>query len=173
MTLKAQLARIRESEHFVYRCFDAKGLLLYVGCSINPDQRLWEHGYFRSWWADRIARVTLESFPDQAAGLAAEKKAIQTEHPFYNRQFRTTEAQRADWQPEHYINWQIAHLEAPGLSKSDRRGLKQAADEYERRFGRDLRKDAGRVRVGHRHSDAVQEAKWGPSLHQPPKWRVA
>lgn len=176
MTLKAQLARIRESEHFVYRCFDTKGELLYVGCSINPDQRLWEHGYFRSWWADRIARVTLESFPDQAAGLAAEKRAIQTEHPIHNRAFRTTESQRSDWQPQHYINWLTAYLEDPTNSRTSaivRREIKRAAGEYSARFGRDLRKDVGRVRVGYTRCTAVQEAKWGPSPRQGPKWRVA
>lgn len=176
MTLKAQLATIRETPHYVYRCFDAAGRLLYVGCSIKPEDRMKEHRLFRTWWTDRIAQIALEGFPDQAAGLAAEKQAIQTEHPIHNRQFRTTEAQRANWQPEHYVTWLTAFLEDPSNDRSRppvRREVNRAAEAYFRRFGRNLRKEVGRVRVGYRHSDAVAEAKWGPSLNQTPKWRVA
>lgn len=176
MTLKEQLATIRETPHYVYRCFDADGRLLYVGCSKDPEQRLKQHSYVYTWWTDRIARVALEGFPDQAAGLAAEKQAIQTEHPFYNRQFRTTDSQRANWQPEHYVNWLTAHLEDPSTSRNSsvvRREVKRAADEYSSRFGRDLRKDVGRVRVGYRRADEVAAAKWGEPLYPTPKWRVA
>jgi hypothetical protein len=166
VTLKAQIPVIRDLPHFVYRCYDASGRLLYVGCSINPDDRLKEHRYFRSWWADRIARITLESFPDQAAGQAAEKTAIQTEHPIHNRAFRSTNAQRADWRPQHYINWLTAVLEDPsgGDRRNEivRRAVNRAASDYQDRFGRDLRKDVGRVRVGYRNSDGatLRCARW-------------
>jgi hypothetical protein len=176
VTLKAQLESIREAPHYVYRCYDASGLLLYVGCSMKPEERLKQHSFVYTWWTDRIARVDLEGFPDQAAGLAAEKRAIQSEHPFYNRQFRSTESQRADWRPEHYVNWLTAYLEDPSTHRTSpvvRREVKRAADDYSRRFGRNLRKDVGRVRVGYRRSAEIAEAKWGPDLHPVPKWRVA
>jgi predicted GIY-YIG superfamily endonuclease len=167
MTTKAQVAVIRDVEHYVYRCYDAAGHLLYVGCSMNPKQRLKEHRYYRTWWTDRIARVALEGFSDQAAGLAAEKQAIQTGHPIHNRQFRTTDAQRANWQPEHYVNWLTALLEDPASDRSNpivRREVNRAAEDYLRRFGRNLRKEVGRVRVGYRNSDA---------LRRTPQWRAA
>lgn len=150
MTLKAQLAVIRETPHFVYRCFDADGQLLYVGCSMKPEERMKEHRKFRGWWTDRVAQITLEGFPDQASGLAAEKHAIQTEHPRYNWQFRTTVAQRANWQPEHYIAWLTAYLEVPYNNRSNpivRREVGRAAEDFFRRFGRNLRKEVGSVRV--------------------------
>jgi hypothetical protein len=163
MTTKAQLAVIRDLAHYVYRCFDAAGRLLYVGCSINPDDRLKEHRYFRTWWTDRIARIDLEGFPDQAAGLAAEKNAIQIEHPIHNRQFRSTNAQRSSWQPEHYVAWLTAVLEDPCSDRSNpivRREVNRGVEDYFRRFGRNLRQDVGRVRVGHRNYDSAAKPKW-------------
>jgi predicted GIY-YIG superfamily endonuclease len=162
--------------HYVYRCYDAAGQLLYVGCSKNPQRRIKEHTFTRTWWTDRIARVVLKVFPDRLLALLAEEQAIKAEHPIHNRQFRSLDSERADWQPEHYINWLTALLEDPASSLSRpivQREVKRAADDYSRRFGRDLRKDVGRVRVGYRRSDAVAEAKWGPELHPTPKWRVA
>lgn len=160
MTLKAQLATIRETPHYVYRCFDADGRLLYVGCSMNPEERMKEHRKFRPWWTNRVTRMTLEGFPDQSAGLAAERQAIQTEHPLYNRQFRTTVEQRANWRPEHYIAWLTTYLESPCGDRSNpivRREVNRAAEDFFRRFGRNLRKEVGRVRV---YTEPGTKSKW-------------
>lgn len=162
--------------HYVYRCYDAAGQLLYVGCSKNPEKRLKEHAYFRTWWTDRINRIVLKVFPDRLQALLAEEQAIKTEHPIHNKQFRSLDSERVGWQPEHYVNWLTALLEDPctGLSRPRTRDeVKRTVDDYSRRFGRDLRKDVGRVRVGRRRYDEVDAAKWGPPSRPWPKWRVA
>jgi predicted GIY-YIG superfamily endonuclease len=67
----------------LYRHFDADGLLLYVGISSKPPQRLAEHAR-GSDWAKAIARVTIEWFETREAALAAEANAIRDEAPIFN-----------------------------------------------------------------------------------------
>jgi len=68
----------------LYRHFDASGLLLYIGISLNPFQRTTKHR--ASEWFGEIASITLQHFPSQAAAEEAERLAIQTENPKYNKQ---------------------------------------------------------------------------------------
>lgn len=66
----------------VYRIRDESGDLLYVGCTINPTQRLQEHA--RKPWGNEIASVELEWFEDRAGAAEAEFAAICNEAPRYN-----------------------------------------------------------------------------------------
>lgn len=71
----------------VYRCFDAAGSLLYVGCTKDFLNRLFQHwtpSTRKPWW-HRVASITRETFPTMADALAAERHAIQTEHPEMNQ----------------------------------------------------------------------------------------
>lgn len=70
----------------LYRHFDAAGKLLYVGISLSTAVRLASHKT-NSRWARQIASITIERFPTRAAALAAERAAIETEHPVYNKAF--------------------------------------------------------------------------------------
>jgi len=67
----------------LYRHFDANGVLLYVGCTINMPRRTYEHTSF-SPWKDRISRTETTEFDTHAEALKAEKKAIQSENPLFN-----------------------------------------------------------------------------------------
>jgi hypothetical protein len=68
---------------YLYRHFDAGGVLLYAGISLNHLQRLAEHRATSPWF-DQITNVELECFPSWAHAKAAEDKVIIEEKPLYN-----------------------------------------------------------------------------------------
>lgn len=73
----------------VYRIFDIRGRLLYVGCSVNLLARIGWHRANQDWWPD-VASVTSVEFDTQVDALAVEREAIRTERPLYNRSTRAT-----------------------------------------------------------------------------------
>jgi hypothetical protein len=99
----------------IYRCFDADGVLLYVGCSRNPERRMDGHRS-RSTWASQVARRADEWFPTVEAALGAEYMAIVDENPLHNRKrLRVPEAywmaaleSRLDAQGQLYY-YQVGH----------------------------------------------------------------
>lgn len=76
--------RLGEMPTCVYRCFDAEGQLLYVGCSINPYKRVAEHRVEHHGWVWYLARFTVTVYPDRASAEWAEREAIRTENPLWN-----------------------------------------------------------------------------------------
>lgn len=72
----------------LYRHFDAAGRLLYVGISLNSVMRLSQHKLHSQWFA-QIAHVEVETFPNRAAALQAERRAIAVEKPQHNIAGRT------------------------------------------------------------------------------------
>jgi hypothetical protein len=73
-----QLADMRA----VYRMFNARGQLLYVGMSGELGIRIDRHDEKR--WFPEVATIRLEWFPTEAAARLAEQRAIRSEHPRYN-----------------------------------------------------------------------------------------
>lgn len=72
----------RTAEHTIYRIYDASGVLLYLGCTVNVEQRLKAHRR-KPWWP-QVARVTTEGpFPGVIAGQSAEDAYIDAEKPLY------------------------------------------------------------------------------------------
>lgn len=71
------------STHALYRFFDAGGDLLYVGVTNDPGRRWGRHANDKPWWHE-VDRIEIERYPDRESVLAAERKAIQEEHPRYN-----------------------------------------------------------------------------------------
>ncbi|MGQ4661296.1 hypothetical protein [Lysobacter sp. F6437] len=71
-----------ETETALYRHYDGRGALLYVGISLCAIYRLSQHR--RKPWSRQIARVSIEWHPTRSAALAAEKKAIKRERPIHN-----------------------------------------------------------------------------------------
>lgn len=69
----------------LYRHFDADGVLLYVGMSAAPSQRMIHHASNSSWGRE-IATVTLQWFDTKQEALEAERVAIETEAPRDNCQ---------------------------------------------------------------------------------------
>jgi predicted GIY-YIG superfamily endonuclease len=67
----------------LYRYIDSGGRLLYVGITGKPKERWQAHS--RRPWATGATERTVEWFDRRTAALHAEKVAIQTEKPVYNR----------------------------------------------------------------------------------------
>lgn len=71
------------SEAQLYRHYDAAGVLLYVGVSLNVVIRLTQHRIASKWY-DEIRRIDVEPFPDKLSALKAEAIAIRNEKPRHN-----------------------------------------------------------------------------------------
>lgn len=67
----------------LYRHFDASGVLLYVGISLNAVSRLSQHRSSSHWYQD-IANVSIEYHSTREAALIAERLAIINEGPLHN-----------------------------------------------------------------------------------------
>lgn len=67
----------------LYRYFDHRGQLLYVGVSKAALVRAMQHERLSHWW-DSWAVMTRTMFPDRSSALAAERQAIKRERPLYN-----------------------------------------------------------------------------------------
>lgn len=86
------------ADHFVYRCYDADGDLLYIGCTSNVSKRMAAHrrgsGAVASRWLSVfMARHQVEGpFRGRDAGREAERRAIQDEQPLFNYQGRVGES---------------------------------------------------------------------------------
>jgi len=71
--------------HFIYRFFDARGALLYVGCTSNVARRFTRHRE-RSEWFKSAARHTIESGRTFKNARRREREVIYKEKPLYNVQ---------------------------------------------------------------------------------------
>ncbi len=67
----------------MYRCFDAEGVLLYVGISLSTIKRLGQHR-LNTQWFQSINRVDIEHFDSRRLAADAEIAAIQAERPRHN-----------------------------------------------------------------------------------------
>ena len=68
----------------LYRHFDKEGALLYVGISLNALNRLAQHKAASGWFED-IHKVEIETFVNRVSALNAERTAIETEKPKWNK----------------------------------------------------------------------------------------
>jgi hypothetical protein len=73
----------RGMSYQLYRHFDRDGTLLYVRISLSALRRLGDHAQTSGWFS-AIKRVEIETFPDRAAAVAAERAAIRDECLLYN-----------------------------------------------------------------------------------------
>ena len=67
----------------LYRHFDEKGRLLYVGISLNAISRAKQHGKDKPWWLE-VRSIQIELFPTREEAAQAEVEAIRKEKPLYN-----------------------------------------------------------------------------------------
>lgn len=67
----------------VYHAYDDRGLLLYVGCSVDPADRMEDHRRWALWYPAMVA-WSVQWYEDQETALAAEAVAIFTEDPRWN-----------------------------------------------------------------------------------------
>lgn len=96
--------------HYVYRVFDAKDRVLYIGCSRDPWSRLSCHRSFgnpnRSSAAIQMygVREEVTKYPTYDEARAAEKAAIYDEAPYFNfahngRRFRGRASEQVEILP--------------------------------------------------------------------------
>src|SRR6516165_3941747 len=57
--------------------------LLYIGVTNSLPRRVAEHQADKEWFPD-TGRIAFQTYPNRKAVLAAEKKAIRSEHPLHN-----------------------------------------------------------------------------------------
>jgi len=89
--------------HSVYRCFDATGALLYVGCARDIESRIYLHlATFQAAASiemhGRHDHHTAALFPTRAAARVEERRAIHDEAPLFNRQHNPKRWRRVDGQ---------------------------------------------------------------------------
>ena len=90
------------ARHWVYRCFDADGRLIYVGSTTDLFGRLASHRA-TSWWSPTVAKVTSKVYPNGVEARAIERAIIADEIPRWNKvgkwgsRSRWTEADWIDW----------------------------------------------------------------------------
>ena len=82
----------------IYRHFDKDNNLLYIGRSINPLRRLYQHKKSSDWFSD-VYTVTMERFDCFDDMVNAEIKAIIEEKPLYNIQHKKKETSSSTKHP--------------------------------------------------------------------------
>lgn len=75
---------VRGRETGVYRWFDRRGRLLYVGVAYDPAARWVQHQASGAVWVPYAASCSVEWFPSRSLALAAERRAIWEERPIFN-----------------------------------------------------------------------------------------
>lgn len=90
-------------EHFVYRCFDEHGRLIYVGCTMNPDRRRREHRTDRKEWLPLVRRTRMAGPYTYATARRLEREALRDEYPMYGctPQRRSADSRRNSWIRRH------------------------------------------------------------------------
>jgi hypothetical protein len=86
------------ADHFLYRCYDRDGDLLYIGCTVNVKSRIAAHRRASNgarasrWLSVFMDRYETEGpFRGREAGRDAERQAINAEQPLFNYQERASE----------------------------------------------------------------------------------
>lgn len=88
------LAQSSHAPHYLYRCYDAAGLLVYIGCSSDPHRRMEHHRAGRNKTSRLIQKyavrveVDADAYHCREAAYDAEAVAIHAEQPLFNVQHR-------------------------------------------------------------------------------------
>lgn len=67
----------------LYRLYDARGRLLYVGITNDPKMRWLAHAGDKAWWPE-VVRRDVEWVSDRPTAAQMEGEAIRTERPLHN-----------------------------------------------------------------------------------------
>lgn len=76
-------ARLERSTHYVYRAWDDRGLLLYIGCTVNPANRMGGHRRDSAWYP-HLDDMRLDVYDARSTALYAEFLAIESEGSYFN-----------------------------------------------------------------------------------------
>lgn len=122
--------------HYVYRIYDTRERLIYVGCTSNLFGRLKAH-QLNSWWVHMAARVKAKVYADSGAALAVERDAIDTEHPRWN--LRGSWKHRARWSEQDYADYLRCYLQQrPQLTDYGVTHVQNVHKHFRARFGREI-----------------------------------
>lgn len=80
----------------LYRHFDYNDTLLYVGISINPISRQYQHSNNSDWWGTNLSRTEYEWYDTNEGALYAEMAAIRKEKPIYNKRHNNKDENTCD-----------------------------------------------------------------------------
>lgn len=86
MRAEGRRYRLEEQPHYIYRCFDAAGRLLYVGCTSDMKKRMKVHRYNTKsdLWRLMARHEVSEPYAGWIAAHDAEVAAIRDECPLLN-----------------------------------------------------------------------------------------
>lgn len=73
-------------ERAVYRLYDLRGRLMYVGCSMDPRHRLY-CDHINKPWGPRIARMEVDWYADRPTALKVERALIEEHEPPHNTNY--------------------------------------------------------------------------------------
>lgn len=90
----------------LYRCFDADGVLLYIGITYRKSGRKSQHRKKWPWWS-RVDRIEWEEHYWRRDAEKAELDAIKAEKPLFNKSGVVTRAQ-VETRP---VSWLARHEE--------------------------------------------------------------
>lgn len=112
------------TRHFVYRCFDADGVLLYIGSTGNVKRRMAMHARGKSRASRTVsalmARYATEGpYTDRAAAEAAEQAAIVAESPLLNIQHSRLPGWLNDCRLAEYLTARGLPLSVAGLHRCE------------------------------------------------------
>lgn len=77
----------------VYRLFDERGIILYIGVTDHPKRRWGTHASTKEWWP-QVHTKKLVWFESRDEALAAERAAIFDEEPVHNVRHMLTSDQK-------------------------------------------------------------------------------
>ncbi|EFQ82739.1 hypothetical protein HMPREF0063_11948 [Aeromicrobium marinum DSM 15272] len=120
--------------HWVYRCFDQDGRLIYVGSTANLPNRLAQHRS-TSWWAPTVTKVRAHVYPTGITAREVERRAIRDEVPRWNKSGKW--AGRHLWTEQDWFDWftvLIRDSETPNGAYLPK-GLVTAVADYRALFG--------------------------------------
>ena len=84
--VSVELVRVEQRRCALYRHFDEREVLLYVGISDTPVDRTNSHAR-TSEWVQYADRAEVQWLPSRASAEASERYAIENEDPIFNRQY--------------------------------------------------------------------------------------
>lgn len=76
----------------VYKYYDKRDMLIYVGITSRAMKRNTEHNLTKQWWP-HVVRQDVEHYPTRARALAQEKRLIQKHLPPFNKQHNPSHAE--------------------------------------------------------------------------------
>lgn len=121
-----------KSPHYVYRCYDEDGRLIYVGCTVDPVGRL-AHHRANAWWGHQISTVRNIVFPNKDYALTREREAIGEERPRWNVRGRWNH--RGLWSAGDYEDYYTAVVMYAGGSAYNASHLERVKNEARQRYG--------------------------------------